>query len=310
MGKEIPPFTSDESTITIPSHLTDNLVQLHDNFDAERLFRLADDEFVDQIVLLFPEAHFMNGEANETAEGLANNEIPVGSPSFRLYGKWYLEPDRAIAGALNLKLAYIGTEEAYTAFIKYQPPGSKLSLESFMLIHTKVRKMLVNNDDVKAAIWSILCNDLGKMYSLINIHQHAYPELPTDYNSHDVILGKLLTTMPNLFPGFMLLSKKHRDEIAKSFSTGFEFAQYSQLQAPSVSLKGLSELSPEAIQLYILHSIFDISGAAAKILDPTEKKNKFIQGSLTIDEETWATLQNGWRCPRTFQKWLYLLASL
>lgn len=228
--------------------------------------------FIQEIQRIIPESLYLKGKANVSAEGILE-----GKPPKNVYGLTEDEEIRAFSGLLRFKDIINGAESDYKHFVACQIEMKKpvLSYESFKNIKDYVMQTLSTPEDYAAAMWSILCNDLGKVHSIVEIHQ----QLPNKKNnSHDLLLTELLQENPTLFPGFMNLTSEHRQQIIAGYASGCDISQFEQLELPPVALEALRKLDKKSLDLYILHTIFDVSGAAAHF-----KSN----GSLTLHEETW-----------------------
>ena len=228
--------------------------------------------FIKTIQTCIPESLLLQGKANTTAEG-----IHTQTDKENFYGLTEVEEIRAFSGLLRFKDVVCGRQEDYDQFVACQIEFKKpvLSFASFKNIQAYVQSILKSPADYAAAIWSILCNDLGKLHSLIEI----YEQLPNNNSTnHDLLLAELLIAKPQLFPGFQALPLNQQQLIIAGYGSGCDISQFEQLELPTIALSGLKSLSKEALDLYILHTIFDVAGAAAHV-----KSN----GSLTMHEETW-----------------------
>lgn len=236
------------------------------------MFNLSYAEFVKFIQDCIPEAHYLDGEAHASAEGIAANKT-----TRNFHGLTQDEAIRAFCGLVCFKDVMVGTQSAYANFIACQIEMKKpvLSFESFQAIRAYVLKTLTSPEMMAAAMWSILCNDLGK----VKVIEEEYTQVLHKENvGHDLLLGDLLMIKPDLFPGFMNLPENLRQSIAAGYSSGCDISQFEQCELPIVSLEGLKSLDETALHLYILHTIFDVAGAAALFRS---------NGSLTMHQETW-----------------------
>ncbi|MEO8400852.1 MAG: hypothetical protein ABI597_03510 [Gammaproteobacteria bacterium] len=237
-----------------------------------QLFRLPYSQFIKTIQEVIPESSYLSKKANASAEGIAELKSTK-----NFHGLTADEEIRAFAGLLRFKDVMNGTEEDYKNFVACQIEMKKpvLSSESFKAMHDYVTRFLTTPEDLAAAMWSILCNDLGKVHVL----EDEYLKLPGKTKiGHDTLLAELLQHKPTLFSGFMDLPEALRGQIAAGYASGCDISQFEQLELPIVSLEGLKKLDKKALDHYILHTIFDVSGAAALF-----KSN----GSLTMHQDTW-----------------------
>lgn len=240
--------------------------------DFQSLFKLDYESFIKEIQKLIPESLLLKGTANVSAEGIASDK-----PAKNVFGLTEDEEIRAFAGLLRFKDVINGTEEDYNNFVACQIEMKKpvLSYASFQKMRQYVIATLSTPEDFAAAMWSILCNDLGKVHSVIQ----AYEQLPNKQHiGHDLLLASLLQEKPELFPGFDQLTKEHQAQIIAGYASGCDISMLEQLELPQISVAKLKALDKKTLDLYILHTIFDVSGAAAHF-----KSN----GSLTLHEETW-----------------------
>ncbi|MDX1900768.1 MAG: hypothetical protein SFW66_02030, partial [Gammaproteobacteria bacterium] len=250
------------------------LIKLISNGLKSDLFQLKYSNFIEQIQRVIPEAQYLKGTATVSAEGIAENAAK------ELHGfKMADEEMRAFSGLLRFKDVIKGDEVSYQNFIECQkdarPPRPVLSYQSFQEMGQYVRDKLTTPEDCAAAIWSVLCNDLGKVHEIVYAYKALYPDSSM---GHDAILAKLLNEKPELFPAFAALPAEQRRKIIAGYASGCDISQFEQLELPIVSLEALKILDKQSLDMYILHSIFDVSGAAAHF-----KSN----GSLTMHQQTW-----------------------
>ncbi len=251
--------------------LTGSLREILTNNFAD-LFKLDYLSFIKIIQKCIPESAYLKGKAQTSAEGL-----PETKSNKDFYSLTEDEEIRAFSGLLRLKDVINGTREDYDNFVACQIQMKKpvLTYDSFQKMREYVLKTLKSTDDFAAAIWSILCNDLGKVHRVIEEYNKLSNKQTT---THDLLLSEMLKELPEFFPGFMNLPETYRDAIIKGYASGCDISQFEQLELPIVALKALTSLDKQALDLYIIHTIFDVSGAAAHF-----KSN----GSLTLHEETW-----------------------
>ncbi|MFZ4077294.1 MAG: hypothetical protein ACOYKA_04835, partial [Legionellaceae bacterium] len=240
---------------------------------ASVLFKMDYVSFIRSIQSSIPETSYLQGVANVSAEG-----VPEIKPEKKLHGIVMQDEEiRAFSGLLRFKEVICGDEASYTRFIDCQIEMKKpvLSRQSFAQLGQYVRDKLTSPADCSAAIWSILCNDLGKVHVVIGEHEQIFSKKNI---GHDLLLAELLKESPRFFPAFNALPLEYREHIRAGYASGCDVSQFEQLELPIISLESLTALHKKALDLYILHSIFDVAGAAAHV-----KPN----GSLTLHEETW-----------------------
>jgi hypothetical protein len=250
-----------------------SLIKLVSNGLDSSLFKLNHPEFIKLIQESIPESALLKGKATVSAEG-----NPQSKSLKTLYGFTMADEEiRAFSGLLRFKDVISGSDTDYDSFVACQIEMKKpvLTRESFNKIGQYVREKLKSPESCASAIWSILCNDLGKVHEVIA----EYEKKSNKRNvGHDLLLAEILELKSNLFPGFLKIPAEYRKQIISGYASGCDVSQFEQLELPVVALKNLQTLNKESLDLYILHSIFDVSGAAAHF-----KSN----GSLTMHEETW-----------------------
>jgi hypothetical protein len=233
----------------------------------DELFSLDYPEFIKIIQTLIPESLLMKGKASVSAEGVAANKPAAKN----VYGLTEDEEIRAFSGLLRFKDVLNGTRADYDRFVECQIQMKKpvLSYDAFLAIRSYVLNTLNSSEDYAAAMWSILCNDLGKVYS-VNLNEKNI--------GHDAILVKRLKTNPEMFAGFSKLPVNYQQFIIDGFASGCDISQLEQLELSASCLQSLVGMNQQTLKLYYLHTIFDVAGAAAHF-----KPN----GSLTMHAETW-----------------------
>jgi hypothetical protein len=176
-------------------------------------------------------------------------------------------------------LAYRGGDEDYAEYIKPQAPLLKLSRTGFAQQHRLVRRLLPDATAVRTVLWGALCNDLGKLDSVKKLYENVVSPKATD---HDRCLGALLKQVPERFAAFAQLPAEARADLSTGFLSGSDIAQFVQMELPARGLAGLTQLSPQALDIYMLHSVMDVGGAAWHV-EP--------RGSAVMTEGTWSTFQ-------------------
>ncbi len=257
---------------TLTDLLTDKNASSNNTLDLS-LFKKDYQSFIKSILECIPEANYLNTKANASAE--KQGEIKLEK---NFYGLSEDEAIRGFSGLLRFKDVINHTTEDYNNFISCQVEMKKpvLKKESFEQMKAHIMQTLHTPEDFAAQMWSILCNDLGKVHAVID----AYNKIPDSKKiGHDQLLANMLANKPEFFPGFMSLPERHRKQIVDGFASGCDISMLEQLELPANSLKALATLDKESLERYILHTIYDVSGAAAAF-----KSN----GSLTMHEETWA----------------------
>jgi len=153
-----------------------------------------------------------------------------------------------------------------------------LKPESFAQLRKVVFDKLKNSNElIEALLVFTVLNDLGKVGTIIN---NVRTITKTDELDHDKILYTALKISPSLFPSYQRLSLALQDKLVKGLEAQFNFAQLVQGENVPGSLAGLKCLEnedPLTVDLFNLHALFDIAGAAGHL-------NAF--GSVTLQEDT------------------------
>jgi len=251
-----------------------DLIELVSDGLSSDFFQMNYNDFIKTTIDSIPEAKYLHEEANESAEGVASEKLKL------FHGHSMTNEEiRAFSALVCFKDVVVGDEKAYENFTQCQhnliPKKPVLSKESFFEIGNYVRSKLTNPEDCAAAIWSILCNDLGKVKSIENSFNNQHPDVLI---GHDAILAEVLKENAESFSAFNALPKKQQQQIIAGYTSGCDISQLEQLELPVIALNKLTSLDKETLDLYILHSIFDVAGAAAHFNS---------NGSFTMHQETW-----------------------
>ena len=163
----------------------------------------------------------------------------------------------------------------YDAFSACQPENVRITLESFNQIKTYVNSVLKTPDDEYAMRAFLVINDLGKVDDFVEKIAEKIGVLSVD---HDKILYEGLKAYPELSPTFFSLSKKYQNIILRGLSTTFNMGQYVQCECLPANLVPLMNIDYETLNYYMIHVLFDISGAAGHVNG---------NGSLVCNELYW-----------------------
>ena len=109
------------------------------------------------------------------------------------------EAIRGFSGLLRFKDIINHSDEDYKQFISCQIEMKKpvLKKESFDKMKDHIMETLHTPEDFAAEVWSILCNDLGKVHTVIN----EYKKIPDSKETgHDGLLANILAGKPEFFP--------------------------------------------------------------------------------------------------------------
>jgi len=129
-------------------------------------------------------------------------------------------------------------------------------------------------------------NDLGKVESVVQLVRSKTAVEEVD---HDKILYMGLKTNPRLFPSFQALRPEYKEWLLEGLGAQFNFAQLVQAESVPANLGGLKGLTKMALDLFNLHALFDMAGAAGHV-----KYN----GSLVLTE---ATYQDVFLCIKSME---------
>ncbi len=252
--------------------------------EQKNLFQLPHQEFIKIIQSCIPEVNFLNESAEVSAEVSKVQNL-------NFYGLKEPEAIRAFAGLLCFRDVMSGTKEDYEYFIECHKAFNKppLSFESFSAMKTYIVNTFKTPEDIAALMWSILCNDLGKVISLQEKYYGCKIENVKQKIGHDAILVKLMSDIEksNLFPGFKDLTAEHQNIIIHGYASDCDISQFEQLELPVSALAGLKSLSAKELDFYVAHTFYDVAGAAATF---TASKNK--NGYMTMHQETFDFFEN------------------
>lgn len=246
--------------------------------DQKNLFQLPYQEFIDLIKACIPEVSYLNMPAKVSAE-------VAKTPGVIFFGMEEPEAIRGFAGLLCFRDVMNGTEEDYQNFIQCQVKFAKpkLTIESFKKLKKYIETTFKTPEDIAALMWSILCNDLGKVIVLQELHYGCKLKDAKEEISHDAVLVNLMLDKEKSksFSGFKDLSEEHQKIIINGYNSGCDISQFEQLELASSALARLQPLSEKELDFYVAHTFFDVAGAAKPF---TESKG--VKGYLPMHEET------------------------
>jgi len=162
----------------------------------------------------------------------------------------------------------------YSDFTECQK-GKKLSRENFDEITQYTTSIVKSQDDLDAMVAYLIINDLGKVKRVVNeIHER------TGYQSvdHDDLLYVGLSRFPEISPTFSGLDEKYQERILNGLRTRFNLGQFIQSENLPQNLVPLIGIDNESFDYYMLHTLYDIGGAAGHIAR---------NGSLVINDSFW-----------------------
>ena len=217
---------------------------------------LADDELIRRITIAYPEMEQLKGAAEVTAEGTSK----TGCISFRLYGINAPEFDRTAVGILALKWLLQGDYAKFTS----PQPSPRLSEKSFHALKKYTQNIVKNNNILDALIGFLVINDLGKVRAVIDtITQKTGIETA----DHDELLLIALQKYPAVSPTFQRLAPHFQTAMIQGLAASFNLAQFMQGESLPANLAGVAKINKQALDLFNLHALFDIAGAAGHTLN-------------------------------------------
>lgn len=163
----------------------------------------------------------------------------------------------------------------YEAFSTCQPESSRISRESFGEICSYVNSVLTTDDDKNAMRAFLVINDLGKVSDFV---QKIADTLNFNSVDHDKILFEGLKSQPELSPTFLSLERKYQNIILTGLKTSFNMGQYVQCESLPANLIPLTTIDETSLNYYMIHFLFDISGAAGHVVP---------NGSIICNELYW-----------------------
>ncbi|MCL5875853.1 MAG: hypothetical protein M1114_05265 [Candidatus Dependentiae bacterium] len=170
---------------------------------------------------------------------------------------------RTLACLLCLKWVLVGDYEKFTSV---QPPVVKLSPEHFKELKKFTDDQLSTPQARDAMFVFLLINDFGKIEEFDN---DVNKKLTAKSSDHDVLLGEFLThydvwhdLAKKYIPVFEHLAPEYRTTIINGQAADLNFGQFLQAENVPASLAKVATLSDSDLLFFIVHSIFDIAGAA------------------------------------------------
>ncbi len=219
-----------------------------------------------------------------TEEGRATLQ---GSYSELLFGKKFIEFDRTIMTLHCLRLVLHGGEDAYQQFVKAQPKNSKLSRNSFDILHKQGLILMQSRfqgmtewEMVQAMEAALVLGDIGKSEKARSIFKPYGAKAPDHDDFHEEVI-EILQENPHLSPTFARLAQGAKELISKTANlahyghiTHLEGGpgMFSKLQQ-NEAVKNCPILIPFSYFVYL----FDVAGALGHVNN---------QSSLVYTEST------------------------
>lgn len=224
-------------------------------------------EIVLKLCKEFTEMNWLTENVHASPEGITN---PNDQTNFsqQLFGKSHPEFDRTAVGALCLLWVIKGD---YAKFSECQKEGVKITPKSFQKLQKYTNSIVSSDEKLIILLTFTIINDLGKIKVIDE-------KFGGKFIDHDQVLCHALQTSPQSFPSFIGLEKRYQKMILDGLRTNFNFGQFLQAENLPENLEGLKQLDKETLDLFILHAVYDMAGAAGHI------KNN---GSLVMTEVTY-----------------------
>lgn len=233
------------------------------------------EQFIRYALGVHPELEALTNEAlaspatHDVPQGTAKN---IGKEFFPdLDSSRLVEFNRSANSLLNLEWVL---KKDYESFTKCQPAETRLSQKSFEQLCAYTKTFLSTPEDIQAMKVFLAINDLGKIQSVADTVNHS---LQLDEVDHDEILRLALEHFPEQSPGFESLTPKHQKMILDGLATQFNLGQFMQAENVPANLTKLKSVDEQTLHFYLLHTLFDIAGAAGHITQ---------EGSLVMNEPT------------------------
>lgn len=230
-----------------------------------------------QLVEQYPELSWLTGEVQSTPEMSqdVDGTKTLGEQIFPTLEKASLtEFNRTAVGLACLNWVLEGDYSSFTACQK----DGKMTEESFQELREYTQKVLQDRSAQEAMVVYTIINDLGKIEAVI---QKA-KALGVEDIDHDKVLVRVLETSSKISPSFNNLPQKYKQLILEGLNAEFNLGQYAQAENVPGSLSKLSGLSQEALDFCLIHTLFDVAGAAGQ----------FVQnGSVVLSEATYQSFK-------------------
>ncbi len=235
-------------------------------------------EIVRGILLRHEEMGWLTGDVESTPEkSVATTQATLAEGIYPNKDKAELvEFDRTAVGILALHWVLIGD---YKSFTDCQGGPTKLTEQSFAALRAYTRDILRTDADFDAMETFMVINDLGKITEVVETVAERTGLRDVD---HDKVLLVGLENHPDISPSFERLSSHHQKLILNGLRTKFNIGQFIQGENVPASLEGLQGIDSESLQFYLLHTLYDIAGAAGQSVQ---------NGSLIMNEPTYQNFQ-------------------
>ncbi|HUC88901.1 MAG TPA: DUF1152 domain-containing protein [Candidatus Paceibacterota bacterium] len=224
---------------------------------------LSSVELVKNLTNKYPEMEWLTGNVDSTPEASISGQVEgtVGKQIFsNLDKKDLIEFDRTAVGILTLYWADNGDYDSFTAC---QKEPTKLTKESFKKLQEYSKSILQNQEDIEAMETFMVINDLGKIKGVV---ENITEKSGIKDIDHDKMLLIGLEKHPEISPSFQKLSSHHKELILNGLKTKFNIGQFIRGESMPASLEGLKDVDQESLRFYLLHSLYDMAGAAGQFV--------------------------------------------
>lgn len=212
--------------------------------------------FVQEMCSKFVEMSWLTGAVNATPEGSVSSD---GNFSVVLFGGAHTEFDRTAVGMLALRWLL---DDDYEAFVACQSGPARLTREGFNEMRAFATRVCGNAEAVRAMYVYMVVNDLGKIKAVVETLRERSGVQDVD---HDNLLLALLEENPEVSPSFANLSDEYQSLILEGLRAKWNGSQGIQAEDVAASWSGVADLSPKALDFYLLHLVCDVAGAAGHV---------------------------------------------
>lgn len=177
------------------------------------------------------------------------------------------EYQRTVCSLNVMDYLYYGGDENYHKLTATQNDANRLTREEFEEFHQWVASNLPGEHSANVMRYIMLIHDLGKNQTLASA---VMGEDATDSVDHDEVLRRLLRSdyaakRTELLPTFSQLSEVDQTIIRDVINTELNLGQFIQAEAPAATLASFADSTEPVRSLYIMHTLFDIAGAAGHV---------------------------------------------
>jgi len=218
----------------------------------------------------YPEIIWLSEKTHVTPEGIKSSTDD--KISVKMFGESHVEFDKTVVSVFCL---FWVLKNDRASFTQCQRPDVALSEKSWEALKEYVLKVCPKEEDVEALMVFTVLNDLGKVVKVV---EYVAARTGVEQLDHDKILWMGLNTMPGIFPSYARLPQQFKKWLLEGLAAQFNFAQFVQGESVPASLTGLKGVSKEALDLFNMHALFDMAGAAGQFN---------WHGSLVITEPTY-----------------------